>query len=259
MIGKFVTRHGLLLIFFLFLGCASAKTTDTRFQEEISHFQEAKLEVTERMTSLQQENQDIRKRMDGFQAELHTQAEQLSLLRDDAKNSKPTPQPLASVPSGKEKVLRDAATEQTGISNSALLEKELPPADESVRRQSSYQTAQVNVDKRKLPAPTDVRKEKQKSDENPAKSLRIKVLSGNGDRSSARKMAQKINLRGYPVELIDMAPRSNFSDPIIYYAPSHQKEAEKLATELGKLTIIKPLTWPSSFNLIVVTGKENTP
>jgi len=103
----------------------------------------------------------------------------------------------------------------------------------------------------------EIKKEYQKGTEVSLKPLSIKVIGGNGNQSVAREMARKLKLRGYTVELTDMAPPSStFSKPVIFYDSSHQKEAEKLAADMGNLPI-KPLTWSSSFNLILVTGKEN--
>ena len=85
--------------------------------------------------------------------------------------------------------------------------------------------------------------------------LRIKVLSGNGDLHSAGKMANELEKMGYNIEEIDYAPRSNFLDNILYFAAKYQKEAEDLAFKSGSINILKPVTWPSVFDFIVVTGQ----
>jgi len=86
------------------------------------------------------------------------------------------------------------------------------------------------------------------------KSLRIKVLSGDGKIESARQMAKRISSMGYEVGGVEMADNSDYPVIIVYFAPKYKKEAITLAAKLGKGTIVKPLYWKSVFNLIVVTG-----
>lgn len=86
--------------------------------------------------------------------------------------------------------------------------------------------------------------------------LRIKVLSGDGDLNSAQEMSKRLGEMGYKIELIHYAPRSNFLHTTVYAAPEYQNEAKRLVLTLGGNTVYKPLTWPSIFDLIVVTVKN---
>jgi predicted RNase H-like nuclease (RuvC/YqgF family) len=86
------------------------------------------------------------------------------------------------------------------------------------------------------------------------KSLRIKVLSGDGKIDSARQMAKRISSMGYEVGSVEIADHSDYPVIIVYFAPKYKKEAKTLAAKLGKETAVKPLYWKSVFNLIVVTG-----
>jgi hypothetical protein len=86
--------------------------------------------------------------------------------------------------------------------------------------------------------------------------LRVKVLSGDGDLSSAREMAEKLTHMGYKIRLIHYAPRSNFSRNTVYFAAKFENEAERLVRSLGGNAISKPITWFSIFDLIVVTGRS---
>lgn len=86
------------------------------------------------------------------------------------------------------------------------------------------------------------------------KSLKIKVLSGDGKLPSARRMAKRLIKMGYKVQAIDLGPRSNIKKNTVYYSEDCRQEAEHISKRLGGNTIIKPLSWPSVFNLIVVTG-----
>ena len=62
---------------------------------------------------------------------------------------------------------------------------------------------------------------------------------------------------GYPVKLIDKAPRSDFKVNTIFFAPGYQAAAAALAKQLGRGTVSKPLTWQSIFNIIIVTGRSS--
>ena len=86
--------------------------------------------------------------------------------------------------------------------------------------------------------------------------LKIKVLSGDGDLRSAKNMTKKLMGMDYVIRLIGYAPRSNFKKNTVYFKPRAEKEGKLLVSKIGIHTAIKPLTWPSIFDLIVVTGKN---
>lgn len=86
--------------------------------------------------------------------------------------------------------------------------------------------------------------------------LKIKVLSGDGNFSSAKRMAKRLMGMDYEIRLIGFAPRSNFKKNTVYFAPKFEKEGRSLVSSLGANTVLKPLTWSSIFDLIVVTVKN---
>ena len=86
--------------------------------------------------------------------------------------------------------------------------------------------------------------------------LKIKVLSGDGDLGSAREMSKRLKEKGCDIESVHYASRSDFSQNTVYSKPECQDKAERLVSCLGGDTIYKPLTWPSEFDIIVVTGKN---
>jgi predicted nuclease with TOPRIM domain len=88
------------------------------------------------------------------------------------------------------------------------------------------------------------------------KEFRIKVLTGTGKMQSARLLSKKITKMGYRVKKIDRAGRSNFTNDTVYYAQDAEKAAREMAERLGGKTIIKPLTWPTDFDIIVVAGRQ---
>ncbi len=53
---------------------------------------------------------------------------------------------------------------------------------------------------------------------------------------------------------IDRAPRADFPVNTVYFAAGCEEEATRVAGQLGKGTVSKPLSWPSVFDLIIVTG-----
>jgi hypothetical protein len=86
--------------------------------------------------------------------------------------------------------------------------------------------------------------------------LRIKVLSGNGKMKSAKKMASRLKNIGFEVERLDLAPSTGFPADVVFYSRNSVDTAEALAEQLGPGTRIKPLTWKSVFDMIVVTRNE---
>jgi len=86
--------------------------------------------------------------------------------------------------------------------------------------------------------------------------LNIKVLSGDGDLSSATEMAKMLRGKGCAIKSVQHAPRSNFLHTTVYSTPECQEKARRIVSFLGSDTIYKQLTWRSVFDIIVVTGKN---
>jgi len=86
--------------------------------------------------------------------------------------------------------------------------------------------------------------------------VKIKVLSGDGDLGSANEMAKRLREKGCAIELIHHASRSNFLQNTVYSTPECREKAKRIVSFLGGSTIYKQLTWPSVFDIIVVTGKN---
>lgn len=84
--------------------------------------------------------------------------------------------------------------------------------------------------------------------------FKVKVLSGNGDINSAKEMAKKLSDMGYEVGRVGHATRSNFARNTVFFSDDAQEEARRLVSVLGGETVMRPITWSSSYNIIVVTG-----
>ena len=84
--------------------------------------------------------------------------------------------------------------------------------------------------------------------------IKIKILSGDGNLESAQKSADHLKNLGYNVARIDHASRSDFTSSVIYFAKTHKAVAQNLASELNVLEKnIRPLTWRSAFDIIIVS------
>jgi len=89
-----------------------------------------------------------------------------------------------------------------------------------------------------------------------SKELRIKVLTGTGKISSAKTLSKKLTNMGYKVERIDRAPYSNFPSGTIFFSSQSEKKAREMAERLGKNVAVKPVTWRTVFDVIVVAGRQ---
>ena len=108
-------------------------------------------------------------------------------------------------------------------------------------------TAVAKKDAQKEPAETTARE---------SKTANIKVLAGDGNIASARGLSKQLAKMGYRAKSIDRAPRSDFEVTTVYYGTDHRTAAETMAKRLGGGAVAKPLTWSSSFDIIVVTGRK---
>ena len=101
---------------------------------------------------------------------------------------------------------------------------------------------------------TEIPQQTPKKSDAIADGFKIKVLSGDGNISTAKSVSRQLKQMGHEHVSIDYAPRSDFKMNTIYFA----EKAESLAGEIsgmfdGAQTQIKPLSWDSNFDLIVVT------
>jgi hypothetical protein len=135
----------------------------------------------------------------------------------------------------------------------------LQKKSEEIARQDAKQAAMVNeVERMKAPqaksGAADIKERPAAGKSAGLKSIRMKVLSGEGKIDSAKRMAKRLTAMGYKVESVAMAENADYPANTVYFTEKYKKEAKTLASRLGKNTIVKPLTWKSVFNIIVVTG-----
>ncbi len=135
----------------------------------------------------------------------------------------------------------------------------LQKRSEEIARQDAKQAAMVNeVERMKAQQAksreADIKESPAAGKSSGLKSIRMKVLSGEGKIDSAKRMAKRLTALGYRVESVGMAESADYPANTVYFTEKYKKEAKALASRLDKNTIVKPLTWKSVFSIIVVTG-----
>ena len=134
--------------------------------------------------------------------------------------------------------------------------KELQDENQGLKNEAKNLEGQTREEQSSPPPPVSEPVTLVKQPEKALKTLKIKVLSGTGELNSAKRMAKKLRKLGYEIGTLDYAPRNNFSEDTVYFAPKLKGEAESLAASLGAGKVLKPMTWSSAFDLIIVTGKK---
>ena len=93
------------------------------------------------------------------------------------------------------------------------------------------------------------------------RAVRVKVLSGDGDPESALLVADVLREKGYEVGDVGVAPSEGFEAHAVFFAEGFADAARAIAREIGHGTNsmigIRPLTWSSVYDVIVVTGGKD--
>ena len=135
---------------------------------------------------------------------------------------------------------------ESGIQETSLISHANPVQETQIQ--------DADIVKKEGPKKTTNAKHAVQGKELDIKTLKVKVLSGNGKWSTARDMSNKLAGMGYKIKDVGMSPRTNFTANTIYYAANYQKEAKYLAARLGNKTVSRPLSWSSVFHIIVVAA-----
>ncbi len=240
----------IILVFcFIFAGCAGyARTTGALASGSQSEVER-----------LKQDNESSRRMIGEKQAAIDEMNIEMTNLKDEVEDLKSELDDL------KKERQRAGETKQKNIEKTGREEGSLKD------RKSRLKEETIGVEEKKEELPTSAKEEiKQEPKAGVEKKdvvqtapvviktvpnmLKIKVLSGNGKITFAKALSEKLTKLGYRIENIGMAPRSNFDVNTIYFAQGYKNEAQQMAAQLGGGTIFKPLTWPSVFHMIVVTG-----
>lgn len=221
--------YSLILIMALgvfFHGCTTLEYLDGSSEEDVKNFKMSKSEMQDELKRLEVENEKL-------QSQIESTTELNRQLRDENEKK------LAHV------------SEQNRSLNQEV---------DRLKKDHQRINAENEILKNKLAGiqpktkPSAITPPKVKKG---VRGLKIKVLYGDANPKSAEKMAKRLKEMGHDIQVIDQAPRSNFDVTTIYFAPNSKYEAKRLMSDLGDKFLLKPLSWPSKFDLIVVTGSSN--
>jgi len=231
----------LLMIFVLavcmsLFGCSTMKYLDGSSDEDMEKFRISKDALWNEVKKLKQDRETSEQVIQNKQAEIDRLNQQMTNLNEGIEAAKKETETL-------KKELHQAVVEAK--KDTARADGEDRIADNLT---SPLQEKSADIEKKDAVQPSVTEKGIE------PKMVKVKVLSGNGKISSAKALSVKLAALGYKVENIGMALRSNFNVNTVYYAPDYQKEAQRMAVQLGSDSISKPLTWSSAFHIIVVTG-----
>ncbi len=218
--------YALILILsmgFVFYGCTAFEFLDGSSGEEIEAFKMNKREMYAELNELKSENEKLQRQIDITNAQ------------------------------------NQRFRVETGKKYAQAIERNRTLAQENNKlKEDNQRITDENENLKKRPAETQVKAKTSAPVSRKAVKgigrLKIKVLSGDGNFNSAKKMAKKLRKSGYTIQLVDQAHRSDFKKTTVYFAPKFKYEAKRLMSKLGGNPALKSLSWPSKFNLIIVTG-----
>lgn len=225
----------------MFQGCGALKYLDNSSEKETKKFRMTKDQIWNEKEKLEVENKKLRTQIGGLQKERGGLRKQINIYRRENKGIRAKNEIEIARVKDQNKVLNEQINKLEG-ENKRIRDENRPV----VKKLKEPQPKKETPSKESPQPPKGKRK------------LRIKVLSGDGDLNSAKEAAKKLRNMGYNIRLIDLAPRPNFSRNTVFFAPKFKNEAKSLAPGLGgAITIFKPLSWSSVFDIIVVTGKKS--
>ena len=206
---------------FVISGCGVFRYLDGSSDEEMRKFSVSRKELQNEVTSLQSGHNALRETVEKQQAELDRFEE-----REKAR--------LKAVSDRQARVEILEKEKKTLLEENEKLKTVAAPKEEALTEKQAREKAQVAA----------------------VKEPRIKVLTGTGKISVARVLSKKLRSMGYKVERMARAPTPYFSSNTVFFAKDSEKAARELAGRLGEKTVVKPLTWPSIFDIIVVAGRK---
>ncbi|MBN2437966.1 MAG: LytR C-terminal domain-containing protein [Deltaproteobacteria bacterium] len=241
-----------LISVFLLSGCGVFRYFDGSSDREVKKFSMSKEELQREVENLQTGNESLRKVVGQQQSRIETLTEK---EKADLKTAGERQIRIESL----EKEKKDLLEENRRLKADAI--KAVIPVEQPMREKAPDAIKEVTLVEQPMreKAPAAIKEvtlvqqpAREKAPAADAKGLRIKVLAGSGGLSAARKMSETLKDLGYKVERLDRASTTHFRSDTVYYAKESEKEAKGLADRLGKETVVKPLTWPSVFDIIIV-------
>jgi len=148
----------------------------------------------------------------------------------------------------------DRKLEQLRANNETLTAQVRHLIEEKQRLNTENQALAARLDRLEQKKGQPVPPSPEKKAVKPTAGVKVKVLSGNGNIASAKMMAQRLEKMGYKIARIDFATRSNFAQDTVFFSKRAEDEAKQVAANLGGKTAMRPITWSSTYDIIVVTG-----
>ena len=162
----------------------------------------------------------------------------LTSRRRRKRTRSPKPSPI-STRRNKELTARNEKLQaESGDLNKQLAAKDdlLQKKSEEIARQDAKQAAMVNeVERMKAQQAksggADIKESPAAGKSAGLKSIRMKVLSGEGKIDSAKRMAKRLTAMGYKVESVAMAENADYPANTVYFTEKYKKEAKTLAIQ----------------------------
>jgi outer membrane murein-binding lipoprotein Lpp len=200
------------------MGCASAEIA--KLEDETKTLRSQVTELNDKIDELDEKTNDLSRNVDDFNAQLSSLSVRISDLNSQT----------------------DVITEKVDRINTTVHQIN------NIKTQSDIS---IGVDKRLKDLENKITTEKEIT------KIKVKVLSGDGNLASAKKMSGVLKGFGYNINKVGYAKRDNFLVNTVFFASGYEEEADKIAKQLGGKSISLPLTWTSTFDIIVVTGKHS--
>ena len=217
-----------LVFCFTTSGCVSPRYSDRSAREELRKSKASIDQINEQMSALNKALEALKKEMQQIK-EVKQKEDAKAITEEESLTDQEAPvkEKHVAIKENSEEVSVPAPEKKKQIQEADISKK-----DETTKTPEKKPSLQMNV--------IDL------------KTIKIKVLSGNGKLVPARDMSKKLIGMGYKIEDIGIAARTDFRENTIYYASDYQKEAEQLEARLAGNTVSRPLTWISVYHIIVV-------
>lgn len=89
--------------------------------------------------------------------------------------------------------------------------------------------------------------------------LRIKVLDGTGDFSKVLRVKRRLESRGFEVARAGVNEGRLWKQSVLFFKGGMERRASRVAEALPERPRMRPLTWESVFDIILVVGQDTSP
>ena len=89
-----------------------------------------------------------------------------------------------------------------------------------------------------------------------SRSFRIKILDGTGNLANTQRLRSKLMTKGSNVTTTAVSDKGKWEQTVLYYGKGSEAHAEKVAAAIPGRVLLRPLTWKTSYDIILVLGKD---